>query len=276
MEPAGVSRYPELSPAHQLDVADDDARSVAEALGRQAGPGRPFSRVHTTTIVDAQVTVESIERALAQLAGMGRDDLAVVFLAGHGVRLADGKMVFLTSVAGTKAESVRKNGVGWERIYEALGRAPGRVILLLDACHSGHIATERVAPNEALAKGFATQNRAGILVFAASRGSQLSYEVSGAGGTATEGTGSRGLEIAWEGRPPRDTSSLAAGHGLFTSALLEALAGRAPDRDKSGALEVSELVDYVTERVRGASNGKQTPWVARREMFGDFMVASAL
>ena len=274
---AGVSRYPELSPDHQLDVADDDARAIAEALGRQAGPGRPFARVHTTTLLDAQVTVESVERALAQLAGMGREDLAIVFLAGHGVRLKDGKMVFLTSLAGPRSESARKNGVGWERVHEALGRAPGRVILLLDACHSGHISTERVAPNEALAKDLAAQDRAGILVFAASRGSQLSYEVAGSVGAASERkTGSRGLEIAWQGRLPRDAGSLPAGHGLFTSAVLEALAGRAPDRDKSGALEVSELVDYVTERVRGASNGKQTPWVARREMFGDFMVASTL
>jgi hypothetical protein len=38
---------------------------------------------------------------------------------------------------------------------------------------------------------------------------------------------------------------------------------------------VGELVDYVTERVRAASNGMQTPWVARREMFGEFMVAPA-
>ena len=34
--------------------------------------------------------------------------------------------------------------------------------------------------------------------------------------------------------------------------------------------ELGELIDYVTERVRSASNGQQTPWVARRELFGDF------
>ena len=66
-----------------------------------------------------------------------------------------------------------------------------------------------------------------------------------------------------------------AGHGLFTSALLEGLAGEATDRDRSGAIEVGELIDYVTERVRSASNGKQTPWVARRELFGDFVIAPA-
>ncbi len=65
------------------------------------------------------------------------------------------------------------------------------------------------------------------------------------------------------------------GHGLFTAALLEGLAGKAPDRDGSGGIELGELVDYVTERVRTLSNGKQTPWVVRRELFGDFVIAPA-
>ena len=29
------------------------------------------------------------------------------------------------------------------------------------------------------------------------------------------------------------------------------------------------------ERVRAESNGKQTPWVVRRELFGDFVIAPA-
>jgi hypothetical protein len=141
--------------------------------------------------------------------------------------------------------------------------------MLLDACHSGHVTTEPVAPNEALAKALAADNRAGVLVFAASRGSQLSYEVGQKGG------GSRGLDLVWQGRPPRATQTLAPNHGLFTSAMLEALAGQVPDRDGSGAVELSELIDYVRERVRQASDGRQTPWVARRELFGDFTVMAS-
>ena len=41
------------------------------------------------------------------------------------------------------------------------------------------------------------------------------------------------------------------------------------------AIELSELIDYVTERVTDAANGAQTPWVARREIFGDFALAPA-
>jgi hypothetical protein len=33
--------------------------------------------------------------------------------------------------------------------------------------------------------------------------------------------------------------------------------------------------DEVTARVSSASGGKQTPWVARRDLFGDFAISRA-
>ncbi|MDC3955972.1 caspase family protein [Polyangium jinanense] len=267
----GVSRYPNMPPEQQLDFADDDARSVASSLARFAGPNRPFGRIVATTLLDDEVTVGRVDEALAGLAGMRPDDLAVVFFAGHGARLDESKMLFLTSQAAFTREAATQHGIGWDRIEKALRGARGRVLMMLDACHAGYVSTEVVAPNESLARELAAGDRAGVLVFSAARGSQFSYEVPPDGASGA----SRGLELAWEGKQPPKQKDLKGGHGLFTSALLEALDGEAPDRDRSGAIEVNELVDYVTERVRAASNGKQTPWVARREMFGEFMVAPA-
>lgn len=268
----GVSRYKNLPPQHQLEFADDDARSIADALAAEVGPGRPFGALHATSLIDADVSVASVQGALASLSKMGPDDLAFVFLAGHGVALEEGKMVYLTSGASMSREGAREHGIGWDLIGAELARARGRVVVLLDACHSGHVSTELIAPNESLAKELSAEGRSGVLVFAAARGSQLSYEV--APERAVLG-GSRGLELAWEGKPAQVASPLAGGHGLFTSAVLEALSGQATDADRSGAVEASELIDYVTDRVREASNGQQTPWVARREMFGDFFIAPA-
>jgi uncharacterized caspase-like protein len=204
---------------------------------------------------------------------MAPDDLAVLFLAGHGVRLPEGKMVYLTNKAAMNGESARANGVGWDRIQAALNRAKGRVVVLLDACHSGHVSTEIVVPNESLAQDLASKGRAGVIVFAAARGSQLSYEV-GPGGLSRGGVGSRGFDLV-DTTPKALPSSLVGGHGLFTSALLEAISGGATDRDRSGAVEMGELIDFVTWRVKSTSGGAQTPWVARREMFGDFVIAPA-
>lgn len=269
----GVSRYPNMTPDQQLEYADDDARSVTEAFKNHVGPGKPFTKIFTTALLDDKVTVRSVEEAIASLRAMRPDDLGVVFFAGHGAKLAEGKMVFMTHQAAFTRASAENHGIGWDKIHAGLSAVRGRVLMMLDACHSGYLTTEIVAPNEDLARQLTAGNRAGVFIFSAARGSQFSYEVPPQG----MGSSSRGLELAWTDgqKPPPMSRELPGGHGLFTSALLEALVGDAPDRDRSGATEVGELVDYVTERVRAASNGKQTPWVARREMFGEFFVVPA-
>jgi uncharacterized caspase-like protein len=272
----GVSSYKELPPEFQLSFADDDARAIADAFReRIALKERRFARVHETRLTDSEVTVERALAALSGLSTMRSEDLAIVFLAGHGVKLPDDKMVFLTSPSGMSAESARTHGIGWDRIEGALAKARGRVVLLLDACHSGHFLSDRAAANEALVNEMGALGRSwlpGVLVLSAARGSQLSYEVGGDSGPSTA---ARGLDLAWDGKPASVPPGLATGPGLFTAALLEALSGAAPDRDGSSAIELSELIAYVTERVRDASNGAQTPWVTRREMFGDFAIATA-
>lgn len=269
----GVSRYPNMPEQMQLDFADDDARSVSEALLRHAGPDKPFAKVFPTVLLDGKVTVKSVEDAVDGLRAMGPDDLAVVFFAGHGAKISDGKMVFLTSDASFERKQAELHGVGWDKIQRSLSGVRGRVLMMLDACHSGYLTTEIVAPNEDLARQLASGDRAGVFVFSAARGSQFSFEVP----LDEKSAARRGLELAWDDgqKPPPKAIEFAGGHGLFTSALLEALGGDAPDRDRSGGTEIGELVDYVTERVRAASNGKQTPWVARREMFGEFFVVPA-
>ncbi len=64
-------------------------------------------------------------------------------------------------------------------------------------------------------------------------------------------------------------------HGLFTGAILDALADRATDRDHDGNVQMSELIDATITRVTDLTKGKQTPWVVRREAFGDSVVTIA-
>lgn len=273
----GVSEYPNLLPEQQLDFADDDANAIASILQRQAGEGRPFQALHKTTLLNGQVSVQSVEQAIAKLSAMKPADLAILFLAGHGLRLPEGRMVFLTGQASMDPKSAALHGVGWDHIQNALAHTKGRVVVLLDACHSGHVSTDVVVPNEALARELSSQGRAGVLVFAAARGAQLSYEVPPKGFTAShQSPAFRGLELALEGQggaPSQLPPSLPGGHGLFTSAVLEALSGNAVDRDRSGAVEIDEFTDFVTFRVRSMTQGAQTPWIARRELFGDFVLA---
>jgi WD40 repeat protein len=273
----GVSRYPHLPAGEQLAFADADVESVAAAMASQAGPGRPFATAHVQVLTNESVTPAAATRALGALSAMGPDDLAVVALAGHGAMLSDASdMVFLTSGAAPTARSVAEQGIGWSSLQAALGAARGRVVVLVDACHSGHISQDLVVPNDRLAAALARSGRAGVVVFAASKGRQASWETARAGGGSDEARSfvldARGLPFV---APPPGVSAEAPGHGVFSAAVLASLFSPNTDADGDGVIELSELLDDVTYRVTRASGGEQTPWVARRELFGDFGIAAA-
>jgi len=240
----GVDKYRYLPNDVQLRSASRDARAIADAFQRQAGSGRPFAKQHARVLLNDEVTPSSVLTGFSELQAMAPDDLAIVYLAGHGIKTGkDADMRFLTGEVRLNAASVRRDGVGWSEVADALALARGRVIVLLDACRSGHFTQESISANGALAARLSKQGRAGVVVLSAAKGRQSSIE---------------------DGQ-----------HGLFTRAILEGLDDPATDRNGNGQIELSELVDMVTARVDLLTHGQQTPWIARRELFGDFVVAAS-
>lgn len=260
----GIGRYPALGPELQLPVATADATGLAAAFRRYAGPGKRFAALHDRVLLDDAATVPAILAALDGLAAMKPDDLAIVSFAGHGVKPteADDMVLATGAVRDLAPAALRAASVGWPAIAERLARAKGRVIVLLDACHSGHVSQNLVVPNDRLAALLARERRAGVIVFAASKGRQSSYEPTGTRALVRTGGGAR-VEPAKE---------VGTGHGFFTGALLAALGDPRSDRDGDGVLQMSEWIAATRARVHRATEGKQTPWVARQEMFGDFAI----
>lgn len=63
-------------------------------------------------------------------------------------------------------------------------------------------------------------------------------------------------------------------NGLFTYSVLEALDGnKEADTNKDGSIEMSELGEYVKNRVSELTNNKQTPNTRRVNLEGDFALA---
>lgn len=264
----GIDHYPKLPAAMQLQAARADAEAIVTAFRSERG--RLFQSVNAEILGDREATPAAIRAAIDGLSRMGPDDVAVVFLAGHGIKLASGEMAFVTSGIELPASGVdpkpavlQANALRWADITAGLARARGRVLVLLDACHSGHVHRERFVRNESLAAALAVAGRAGTMVFAASKGRQQSFEPARARGFLSP---DRAREVrSDEARP----------HGFFTGALLATLEDASSDVDRDGVLELSELVAAVTRRVTTASGGLQTPWVAHTEFFGDFALATA-
>lgn len=263
----GINDYPGKL---KLGAAAADAQAVAEAFRRQVGPGRPFSDVDSVVLPDSKASVQAIRQSLADLRLMAPQDLAIVFFAGHGVKptLESDTLLVTDAIRLNKDNSVDRASLGeatiaWSDFAKALGEARGRVLLLLDACHTGHLTQGVLVPDRDTVRHLG--ERSGLVVFAASTGSQLSYE----------SRGTRGLELEQEA--PANVllpDGATHDHGYFTGAIINALDDAETDRNGDGLVQLSELVDSVTRNVTRATGGRQTPWVVRRELFGDFQTAA--
>jgi len=242
----GISSYPDLPEKWQLEFAHTDALSMVKTLEGQGG--QLFGAVKTRLLVDEQATAASIEAALETLKAVSENDVVMIFMAGHGVRDQQGVFYFLTSEG--QLNDPARGGISWAGLGRYLDKIKGRTILMLDACHSGSIVTETVVPNDELARDFFSGQRGGVMVFSASKGRQYSFESPDFGG----------------------------GAGIFTYALTEGLGpkSRIADRDKNGFVELLELVDYVSGYVDRQTYGQQTPWLSRKEMFGDLPIAAVV
>jgi WD40 repeat protein len=240
----GVSDYPNLPMGWNLEFCHTDAKALKTVLEGQTG--KMFRNVQTVLALNSEATVGAVTRALSGLQAIGEDDVAVIFLAGHGVRDENGTFYFLTTNGAL--DDLEKGGISWHLLRDALAGVKGRVVLFLDACHSGSITAETVVPNDELARTFFSGEQSGVMVFSASKGRQYSLESPDIGG----------------------------GFGIFTYALVQGLGSKSDqaDRNRNGFVEFLELVDYVSRYVDRRTRGEQTPWLSRKELFGDLPIAA--
>ena len=72
-----------------------------------------------------------------------------------------------------------------------------------------------------------------------------------------------------------ESPDIGNGAGIFTYALLQGLGEKSNEADLNGndVVEFMDLVDYVKNYVNEITNGEQTPWLSRKELFGDLPIA---
>ncbi len=72
-----------------------------------------------------------------------------------------------------------------------------------------------------------------------------------------------------------ESPDIGGGFGIFTYAVVQSLGSKAKDVDtnSNGYVEFMEMVDYVSRYVHRETKGEQTPWLSRKELFGDLPIA---
>ena len=222
----GVADYEDES--LRLKYAADDAELLERVLRDKAD--KAFAGVEVKRLVDRQATKEAFLEGLRWLKDATKpQDVGIIFFSGHGHRDVDG--IFYMLPAEVKRRSIDATGVDGALFKRKLAGIKGKVVVMLDACHAG--AVEKEAGGERQLRPITddfvrdmVREDCGIIMMCSSTGQEVSQE------------------------------DAKLGHGFFTQALTEGLSGEA-DSNKDGFVYLTELDNYLFERVKRLSNDHQ-------------------
>jgi hypothetical protein len=234
----GVSTYKEELAQHlRLRFADVDARDVASAL--QGSQGSLYAEVKVQALPNHRATRSNMLAALdatrrAMALAPGRDTLVVHF-AGHGAVL-DGQLYLLPHEVNPRTNyELKGTALSFSTLREELVLLAqhGRVLVLLDACHSGTATMDgiRISLDAEAAK--ATLAAPNITVLTSSGPSDPSFE-----------------DETWA-------------NGAFTEAFIDALRAHA-DTDCDGLLSVGDIERHIAHKLPELTGGRQELGIEKR------------
>ena len=224
----GINDY--LDGSLKLSYAVPDAKTLADAL-KAAGQGH-YEEVIITYVLDRDAHAAKLDAVFKDLAGKVRPrDVFLFFAAGHGKTL-DGRYYFLPhDLRYHTDQSLVRDAIGQDRLQAWFARILAKkAVLMFDTCEAGSL-TDRGKTS----RGLEQKAALGRLIQATGRATL---------------TASTATQEAYEGH---------GGHGVFTFALLDALA-RA-DLDNNGLIELAELIQHVDGLVPAISEKR---WGAKQ------------
>jgi WD40 repeat protein len=234
----GVSKYEDKNLT--LQFAAKDAKDFAESLLKEKGG--LYRDVVVKVLIDEKANRDEIIDGFDWISKETTSrDIAIVFLAGHGVNEKGGVYYFLPVNA--NIDRLRRTGVPFSEMKNTVTSLAGKTILFIDTCHAGNVMGARGAPTDitGVVNELASAEN-GAVVFASSTGKQYSFE-----------------DLAW-------------GNGAFTKAAVEGIEGKA-DYTGKGRITINMLDLYISERVKELTKGKQTPATAKPKTIPDFPLA---
>ncbi len=235
----GVAEYARKD--YNLGLAAKDARDFASAMQKQEG--RQYKRVIVRSLTDKSATRAAVLRELETLrASVGPADVAMVFIAGHGMNDDTGNYFFLPHDG--QHERLASTAVPQAALVQGLSKIRGKTILFVDTCFAGNAlgALAKVTrQTEGLINDLSSSEN-GVVVFASSTGHEESEE-----------------KDEW-------------GNGAFTKAVLEGLAGKA-DFTRAGRVTYAALNLFVSEEVTRLTAGRQRPVFISPRGIPDFALA---
>jgi WD40 repeat protein len=136
----GLTRYPVQSEFDLLPYGTASAKAIEDFFAQQRTSRQSaYAQIDVRPgLYDNAATLEGIRHAFADLASRAkRDDVTVVYLAGHGVVTPEQEMFYFMPIDGHGSDA-RDTALSAAMLAEALRDIPARrVVLIVDACQAG-------------------------------------------------------------------------------------------------------------------------------------------
>jgi uncharacterized caspase-like protein len=229
----GVDKFGEKAGDLHLDYAAEDAHDVATALfeSQKLAPGKRslYADVQVTYLPNEKADGASIIDALDAMArsmAKSDQDVAVILVASHG-EMIQGKFYLIPFGFDPKSEGTSRTSAvsasDFAEKVQALA-SHGKVLLLLDACHSGAVGAGSWATNPDAKVLQDAMDMENVTVLTSSKKNEQSEELP-----------------QWQ-------------HGALTQAFLDALAGAS---DPDGIVKLSALTDAMENDIKSLTKGRQ-------------------
>jgi len=231
----GISKYKNnLRSIQNLEFADVDARAIYEFLQKPAAGG--FAREDMLLLSNEQATHARIRDALTSFISKPEaNDLLVIFFAGHGAPDPIVRQNLYIIAHDTDIEDMPGTAIDMAMLRGYVDRnvRSKRVVLLMDACHSGGLSSGTRDLGNNLSNLYLEKwlyQEEGRAIITSSDVNEIS----------------------------RESQKWGNGHGVFTYYVLQGLKGDA-DTNQDRFVSVGELFRYVRQKVRSDTDSKQNP-----------------
>ncbi|WP_158027186.1 caspase family protein [Labilibacter marinus] len=264
----GTSKY---LYGNNLKYAAKDADDITQLFKKD----KQFKNSYIKTLKDDQATKENILELKSFIANARRDDVVILFIAGHGI--LDSKLDYYYCTYDTDFSNPAERGLSYSNIEQMLdGITALKKIILMDTCHSGEVdkievegqtslISEEVTYRsniKVLKRGARTLNGEKEEVKTRNKLMKVAFLDLRRGIGANIISSSGGAEYSIEGDKWQN--------GLFTYCLMNGLESGKADINKDKEISLSEIKMYVNKEVSKLSNGQQTPTSRRENIEFDF------
>jgi WD40 repeat protein len=238
-----------------------------------------YNQVIIDTLFNRQATREEFVKLKERLQNTQVDDQVMLFMAGHG--LLDKEFNFNFASYNVDPENPEVNGISFELIESLVDSIPARKkLILIDACHSGEVDKEEIedtaleiysrsgGEGEMKKQSFDKLkmnvfNFYGINNTSIELMEQLFSNISQGSGaviiSAAAGNSYALESDEWE-------------NGVFTYSILNGLKDKSADLNQDGVVTVTELKNYVIDKVYTLTNGQQKPTSRKENLEFDYAI----